>query len=141
LKWSKIVKIAVIIIVVILIGGLLYEMVGSRLSANRADALIASLRADNQRLRDGLDDAQDRVVKLESTVGDLKLGSEELGRRLETSERIAGELYDENIRLGDSISAGKGAADAISNASRELGSAIDRAWNIVDKYTIPIGSE
>lgn len=155
MKWTKIVKTVIIIVAVILIGGLIYETVAGRISHRRADAIISDLRADNQRLRDGLDNAQDRVVELEGTIGDLKLGSEELGRRLAASTGIAAELRDENqrlrgitsvlrdenIRLGDAISAGEGAAGSISDASRILGESINRAWSIVGKYSIPTGSE
>lgn len=155
MKWTKIIKTAVIIVAVILIGGLIYEVVAGRISHRRADGLITDLRADNQRLRDGLDNAQDRVVELKGTIGDLKLGSEELGKRLAASTRITTELRaenqrlrgitsilrDENIRLGDAISAGEGAAGSISDASRELGESIGRAWSIVGKYSIPTGSE
>lgn len=155
MKWTKILKAAIIVVAVILIGGLIYEMVAGRISHRRADSLIADLRADYKRVYERLGNAQDRVVKLEGTIGDLKLGSEELGRRLAASTGIAAELRDENqrlrgitsvlrdenIRLGDAISAGEGAAGSISDASRELGESIDRAWNIVGKYSIPTGSE
>jgi len=141
-------KIALIVVGTILIGGVLYEAMVDGVSRRRADTLISDLRADNQRLRDGLEDAQGRVANLKGTVDGLEQGNRELGEQLTASQSRAAELSGinqrlrgENRRLGEALGASEDSAGSISATSRELGESIDRAWLIVDKYSIPTGSE
>ena len=161
-NWVKLLKVAAIIVAVVLIGGLIYETVAGRASRRRANALISDILADNQRIRDGLVDAEDRVVVLKGTVTDLGRGSIKLEEELAASEEISEELHAENLRLGEqlvtsrkitdslrtenirleeTLSASESDAGSISKTSGELRNSIGRAWAIVDKYPIPTGSE
>lgn len=140
-NWVKLLKVAAIIVAVVLIGGLIYETVAGRVSRRRSDALILTLRTDNQRIRDGLVDAEDRVVNLEETLGKAERASEELGRELGESQARTAELKDinirferENIRLGEALSSSSSAAGSITKYSGLLEESIDRAIEIVERY-------
>lgn len=137
----KTLKIVTIVVIIVLVGGLVYEKISSYISHRRADALIAGYIADNQRLRDRLVDAESRVTDLKGTVADLRQGDRELGEQLAASTEIAADLSEEDRRLAEALSGSESSARAISVVSRELGNAIDRAWNIIEQYPIPTGSE
>jgi len=137
----KLLKTAIIIVIIVLIGGLIYETVLSYTSNRRADALISTLRTNNKHIADRLVDAQNRVTNLEGTVTDLKQGSAELRKQLEASAGLAADLSAENRRLGDALSASESSAGSISATSRELGEAIDRAWDIIERYKITTETE
>jgi chromosome segregation ATPase len=136
------------VLAIILFGGFIYETISSRLIIRTRNDAITEYRADNQRLRDGLDDAEDRIVDLQGTVGEYQQGSEELRKQLRASQDRAAELADlyrvlaeENLRLGEAISHSSVAAGSIAEHSKLLGDSIDRAWGIIEQYTIPIGSK
>ena len=131
----------VIAVAVILAGGLIYETISSRLIIRTRDATIAEYIADNKRLSDGLEDAEDRVVDLEETLGKAERASEELGRELGESQARTAELKDinirferENIRLGEALSSSSSAAGSITKYSGLLEESIDRAIEIVERY-------
>jgi len=164
-RWDtflKVLKIVAIAIAVIIVGGLIYETIAGRISRGSDATIIADLRADNKRIREGLVDAQDRVTVLDGTVEDVERGNRELGEQLTASEIIAGDLLaenkqlrreleqsgriadilrDENIKLGGALSESESSAGSIRDTSRELEDSIGRAWDIIDSYPIPTGSE
>ena len=137
----KVLKTAVIIVAVVLVGGLIYETMVGYISRRRADALISDYVADNKRISDRLVEAENRVANLEGTVINLKQGSVELEEQLEASTKITADFRTENKRLGEALSGSESSARSISVVSRELGEAINRAWEIVERYEIPIGTE
>lgn len=169
MNWWKVAKYAAIAFAVIIVGGLAYDAIASRISLDRADQLIASIRADNQRIRGRLQDAQSRVVDLETLTGELGEGNRilkeqldqstalarslreenqrirtELGRlrvELDRSRETIGYLREENIRLGDAISSSVESTDAITESHNLLGESLGRALHILDRYDSGTGSE
>jgi len=136
-NWYKILK----VIMVILIGGLIYKAISGRILNNRANALIESMESDYKRVSDRLVKSQNHVTNLTRTVGLLQLGSAELTRELETSDRIKGDLWNENQRLGGFLSESESSTKAITDIHNELGSAIDRAWEIIERYPVGVGED
>lgn len=148
LNWKKLLAIVIIAIIVIIVGGLIYGTVAGYVSRGLSDTLISDIRADNQRLREGLADAQNRVADSEKTVERLEQRNRELGDQLSASERIAGDLgvdnrklREENSRLGVALDVGAVSAERLGGIHNNLGDSIDRAWDIVDRYGSPIGPE
>lgn len=142
MKISKWLFWGVAILAIIVIGGFIYETISSHLTIRTRDDTIAEYRADNQRLRDGLDDAEDRAVDLERTLSESQRGSEELGRQLRDSQNRAAELAElnrilagENRRLGEAISRSSKAAGSIAEYIKLLEESIDRSITILDRYT------
>jgi len=142
MKISKLLfRSAIVIAIVTIVGGFIYEKISSNLIIRTRDDTIADYRADNQRLRDGLDDAENRVVDLERTLGEYQQGSEELRRQLGDSQDRAAELAElnrilagENKRLGEAISASSTATGSIAEHSELLGESLDRAIEIHKRY-------
>ena len=137
----KVLKTAVIIVAVILVGGLIYETMVGYISHRRANALITSYVADNKRIGDRLVEAENRGTNLERTVEDLERRNCELGKQLTESKELAADLSTENRRLGEALSDSESTAGSISVVSRELGEAIGRAWNIIERYEITTETE
>ncbi len=141
-------KIIAIIAAVFLIGELVYETVSSGVSRRRADALISDLRADNQRLRDGLEDALGRVENIQGTLGEAEQRNSSLEQQLRESQRSTAELSSTidrltraNQQLGSAVSSSSIVADEIAESNRRLRESNNRTGGIFGRYPIPIGPE
>lgn len=132
---KKLKTVAIVLIGVILIGAV-YETIISYFTIRSRDALISSLESDYENIADRLAESEDRVVDLKGTVEKLRLGSAELERELEVSDRIRGDLWNENQRLGGFLSEGQDSAGKLTGIHRELGESIDRAWEIIERYEV-----
>ena len=136
-NWYNLLK----VVAVILVGGLIYEAVSTNILNNRANTLIKSMESDYTNISNRLVESEDRVVDLKATVSQLRLGSAELGRELAISDRIRGDLWNENQRLGGFLSQGKDSAKKLGGIHQELGESIDRAWEIIERYEVGTGRE
>ena len=137
-KW-KLIKAAVIILAVIIVGGLLYGTISGYILNAKSDRIITDLESDNKRISDRLEASELRVEDLIGTIKDLNAGNIELANELETSERIRGDIESENNRLRGFIGESQGSAEAISNTNRLLIDSNERVKAILDRY--PLGSE
>jgi len=139
---KKILKIALIIVAIILIGGVIYETIASRLTIRTRDTTIADYIADNKRLSARLGDAEDRAVDIQKLLVEAEQRGKEIGRELGESQARAAELASlnrrltgENRRLGEALSDSSAASGSIAKHSEFLGKSIDRAIEIVERYS------
>ena len=149
---TKALSVLVKVGIVALLGGSIYAAITEYINSSRGDALIESLRADNERINGLLDSAQSRITDLEGIVDEIGRSSEDLRERLARSEEIArglradnnriagelrriresaGKLGDENNRLRDAIGRGLKGAGSVAEAHHLLGEALERAIGIV----------
>jgi len=152
--WKKMGIIAGVI-AVILLGGLIYETVSNNILDNRSDKLISDLRADNQRIRKGLEDAEKRAGHLSITITNvrqlnigiteklkqsegisekLKRNNQQLKLELERSRGFTEGLGNENTKLGESIESSFRGSEKIEESNIAIRDSIGRAFNIFSKY-------
>jgi methyl-accepting chemotaxis protein len=126
---------------ILIIGGVLYETSSfiHNWYTNSAFKLISDLRRDNQRLRDGLDDANKRIQDIKATENLYRQANSVLENRLNQSKELTDSLKEENKRLGDAINGSLESAGSITESNRQIGEAISRIGDILKKYPVSTG--
>ena len=107
INWIKVLKVAVIVALVVAIGGWVYEKVSNIRLSRSTSAAIERLERDYQRVLDGLGAVTDILAGSEGVFEDYYLGSGELAGAIEGSlglaEQLRGDveyLISENSRFG-----------------------------------------
>lgn len=134
----KLLKPVIFVVLIIFLIGAIYETITSYFGIRARDSIIAELRADYRDISVRLDKDQIRITALKKTISNLRQGSVDLGEQLAASTRIAADLSEEDRRLAEALSDSEGSARAISATSGELRKAINRVWEIVERYEVPI---
>lgn len=142
MNWWKIAKIAVVVALVVAIGGYVYEKV-SRIRLDRSTtATIERWESDYQSLLDGLQSITDILEDSSDEFGDYYDGSGDLADFISTSQGLAREIRDDNLRLGaennrlrDILGISISGAGTIAEHSKIAGSAIGDSIAILEGYS------
>ena len=127
-----------IVVIILALGGTLYDTISSHRSVNRLNRTVESFRKRNAELIGKLADAQDRVAEIEGELAEIERASERLGDSLRGSqEELAGlreqfgSLRAENQRLTAILNRGTDSAAGIRAESEIIAGSLDNALDIV----------
>jgi len=137
MKWySKL----LIVVIILAVGGALYDTISSRRHNDRLNYTVESFRKRNVELISKLTDAQDRIVEIKGELAEIKRASERLGDSLRRSqEKLVSlrkqfdNLRTENQRLTAILNRGTDSAAGIRAESEIIAESLDNALDIVGR--------
>ena len=129
-----------IVVIILALGGALYDTISSHRSVNRLNSTVESFRERNVELIGKLTDAQGRIVEIEGELAEIKRTSERLGDSLRRSqEKLTGlrkqfdNLRAENQRLTAILDRSTDSAAGIRAESGIIAGSLDNALDIVGR--------
>lgn len=123
----------VIVVIVLALGGAIYDTVNNRRSVGRLNRTVESFRERNAELIGRLTDAQNRVAEVKGELAEIERASEKLGVVLKRSQAELAGLRTENRHLTKLLERGADNAAGIRAESEIIAGSLDNALDIVGR--------